>query len=158
MEIKTVQSCWASNNDSSLESNKLKCPKCETEGKAVSLETVSNLVIEERRSNLLGNEYHICIQSDCEVAYYSSDYETIIEVDDVITPIWYKQNAKPKYACYCNKVTIDEVVDAIHEHNCKTIKDLMKYTEVMINGKCKTTHPYGECCSTQLNKLLKENC
>ena len=32
----------------------------------------------------------------------------------------------------------------------------MEVTNVMKNGQCVINHPFGECCSTQLNLILNE--
>ncbi len=111
-----------------------------------------------KHKNLItSDDYFICLDPTCNVVYFSLESETIFNTNDINTPIWYKENAEIKYACYCNKVTVEEVISVINSHSCTSIKDLMKYTQVMINGKCKTTHPKGQCCSTELNKLIKEN-
>lgn len=97
------------------------------------------------KKKVIEEDYYICTDSECNTAYFSLSKMTVFDNDDISTPIWYKANAKTRYACYCNKVTIEEVKEAIQVHGCKTIKDLMKVTKVMINGQCKINHPYGQC-------------
>jgi hypothetical protein len=44
------------------------------------------------------------------VVYYSVDSEKKFLKDHVRVPIWFKKDANPKYACYCSKVTEEQVM------------------------------------------------
>ncbi|BEP28055.1 hypothetical protein HLPR_03860 [Helicovermis profundi] len=123
-------------------------------GKAVPNETVANLVKMNKSPINECKDYTICLNSKCKVAYFSE--EDMLLTKDIKVPIWYKDDATEKYACYCNRVTIDEVKNATIENNVKNLKELMNYTNVMKNGQCKKNHPFGKCCSTELNKLIEK--
>ena len=55
--------------------------------------------------------------------YYNLDKEIKFLKDQVRVPIWFKKDADPKYACYCSKVTEDQVIEAVVKHGAKTVKE-----------------------------------
>ena len=86
------------------------------------------------------------------VVYYSSDSSTIFNKQQVKVPIWFKKDANPKYACYCSKVTEEQVIDAVIKHGAKTIKDIIEITGAMKNSQCQKNNPLGKCC----HKIIQE--
>lgn len=57
-----------------------------------------------------------------------------------------KKDADPKYACYCSKVTEDQVIEAVVKHGAKTVKEVNAVTGAMKNSLCKENNPFGVCC------------
>jgi bacterioferritin-associated ferredoxin len=90
----------------------------------------------------------------CNVVYYSSN--TSYEKDYVKVPIWFKNDADPKYICYCNKVTEEQIVDAVTNKNAKDMKDIIRITGAMKNGKCLINNPTGECCGTTIQEIINK--
>lgn len=74
-------------------------------------------------------------------------------------PIWYKKDANPKYICYCNQVTEEQIINAVLNEGAKDIKDIVMLTGAMKKGKCEINNPLGKCCSPiiqeTINKALK---
>jgi len=77
----------------------------------VNIETVRNFVNENLIDNVMEGDYFICTDSRCHIAYFNLSKKIVFNNNEINTPIWYK--AKPRYACYCNKATIEEVKEAI---------------------------------------------
>ncbi|KIE45529.1 BFD-like [2Fe-2S] binding domain protein [Clostridium argentinense CDC 2741] len=104
------------------------------------------------------SNYRICLNEDCEVVYYNLDENIIFKKQDMKIPIWYKKDASPKYICYCNQVTEEQIVNAILNNGAKDIKDIIKITGAMKNGKCEINNPLGKCCGPiiqeTINKIL----
>ncbi len=104
------------------------------------------------------SNYRICLNEDCEVVYYDLDVNTILKKQDMKIPIWYKKDANPKYICYCNHVTEEQIINAVLNDGAKDIKDIIKITGAMKNGKCKINNPLGKCCGPiiqeTINKIL----
>nr|WP_291582116.1 (2Fe-2S)-binding protein [Clostridium sp. UBA6640] len=73
-------------------------------------------------------------------------------------PIWYKKDANPKYICYCNHVTEEQIINAVLNDGAKDIKDIIRLTGAMKNGKCEINNPLGKCCGSiiqeTINKIL----
>lgn len=103
--------------------------------------------------------YRICLNEDCDVVYYDLNAIVIFKKQDMKIPIWYKRNANPKYICYCNQVTEEQIINAVLNEGAKDIKDIVRLTGAMKNGKCEINNPLGKCCSPiiqeAINKALK---
>ena len=54
-----------------------------------------------------------------------------------------KKDADPKYACYCSKVTEDQVIEAVVKHGAKTVKEVNAVTGAMKNSLCKENNLLG---------------
>ena len=61
--------------------------------------------------------------------------------------------------CYCNQVTEQQIINAVLDDGAKNIKDIIRLTGAMKNGKCEINNPLGKCCSPfiqeTINKALK---
>lgn len=91
--------------------------------------------------------YRICLNRDCDVVYYDTVTNEIFEKKDIKIPIWYKKDANPKYICYCNQVTEEQIISSVLNDGAKDMKDIIKLTGAMKNGKCEINNPLGKCCS-----------
>lgn len=129
-----------------------KCPVCNSEGISVGKITVAHLVAEDYRRDVAGDRYQICLNEDCDVVYYDLDQETKFLKDQVSVPIWFKKDADPKYACYCSKVTEEQVIEAVVKHGVKTVREVNAITGAMKNARCRENNPLGVCC----HKIIQE--
>lgn len=160
MKSKDVKiSCWASKeNSAGLVEQFYTCPICNGDTKEVSGITVRHFIINSLIDKVNESNYRICLNEDCEVVYYDLDVNTILKKQDMKIPIWYKKDANPKYICYCNHVTEEQIINAVLNDGAKDIKDIIKITGAMKNGKCKINNPLGKCCGPiiqeTINKIL----
>lgn len=99
------------------------------------------------------------MNEECKVVYFNPDLEITYSRQQVKIPIWFKKDADPKYICYCNKVTEQQIINAVLNDGAKDMKDIIKLTGAMKNGKCEINNPLGKCCSPiiqeTINKALK---
>lgn len=51
-----------------------------------------------------------------------------------------------EYICYCNKVTEQDIENAILKNNCKTVKEVISFTGAMKNSNCAVNNPKKTCC------------
>lgn len=100
--------------------------------------------------------YHICLNEDCDVVYYDLGGNVIFKKQDMKIPIWYKKDANPKYICYCNQVTEEQIINAVLNDGAKDIKDIVKLTGAMKNGKCEINNPLGKCCSPIIQETINK--
>lgn len=128
------------------------CPICENEGTSVSKITVEHLVTDEFRKTVEGEDYRICMNEDCDVVYYNTNNGAQFSKSQVSVPIWFKKDAKPKYACYCSKITEEQVIEAVVKHGARTVKEVNAITGAMKNANCKENNPLGVCC----HKIIQE--
>lgn len=149
MSITSVCCC---SNDSDCESikNEDKCPACGLIGVSINKITVEHLVTDD--NNIDGSNYKICMNENCDVVYYCKETNTKFLRHQIKVPIWFKKDANPKYACYCSKVTEEQVIDAVLKHGAKTIKDVNRITGSMKKPDCQKNNPMGVCC----HKIIQE--
>ncbi len=135
------------------------CPICNGNTQQVKYITVKHFVKDDIINDLYEEDYHICLNKDCDVVYFNENKNIILKRQHIKMPIWYKKDANPKYICYCNKVTEEQVINAVIVDGAEDIKDIIRLTGAMKNGKCETNNPVGKCCSPvikeTINKALK---
>lgn len=129
----------------------LVCPICNILGQNVPVETVKSMI---RGNTPAEGEFGVCLTADCDVVYFSSN--AIFRQSDVAVPIAWKNGATPKYVCYCNQVTEDEIVRVVVENKAKTVGDVAKATGAMKNGKCLVNNPKGTCCHKDIESVIHQ--
>ena len=150
--MNNVNECCHECNTQKIDQTKDNCPVCNKGGISVSKVTVEHLVTDDYHKSVEGEQYKICMNEYCNVVYYSVDNEKKFLKDQVRVPIWFKKDANPKYACYCSKVTDDQVIDAVLKHGAKSVKEVNAITGAMKNSNCKEKNPLGTCC----HKIIQE--
>ena len=114
--MKVIDECCCECTTQNLNKTKESCPVCNNEGVTVSRITVEHLVTDDNRKAVWGDNYRICMNEDCDVAYYNVDNGIKFLKVQVSVPIWFKKDANPKYSCYCSKVTEEQVIEAVVKH------------------------------------------
>ena len=132
------------------------CPVCNQQGRAVGQVTVKHLVTEDRRDAVQGDCYWICMNENCSVVYYNNENQTKFVQEQISVPIWFKKDANPKYACYCSKVTEEQVIEAVLKHNAKTVKEVNAVTGAMKNSNCIQNNPLGVCCHKVIREAIEK--
>lgn len=148
-----MENCCCSNSSNNRNKN-IVCPVCSKEGQKVNSSTVQNMII-NKVSFMEGNTYFICLTSNCKVAYYDNQDNTIC-ISNMKVPIWYKEGASPKYACYCSKVTQEDVIKAVLEQGARDVKTVVEVTGAMKNSNCRINNPTGQCCHSEIQKIINE--
>lgn len=132
------------------------CPVCKTLGIKVENITVKHLVVDELTGSVTDPDYYICMNEECDVVYYNPESGVKFNKHQIKVPIWFKKDAKPKYACYCSRVTEEQVIDAVIKHGAKTVKDIVKITGAMKNSQCIKKNPLGKCCHEIIQKAIEK--
>lgn len=148
MEKKTLNKpCCGSKIETTslIEKNNL-CPVCGKKGTLVKNITVKHMVLDELTEEVGDNNYFLCMNEECDVTYYNTESNIKFNKQQVKVPIWFKKDANPKYACYCSKVTEEQVIDAVLKDGATDIKDVLKITGAMSSSQCQKKNPLGKCC------------
>lgn len=156
--IKT--SCWGVQDQStSLVEKRDLCPLCNGLGVEVKNITVKSLVKDELVDGVGQSNYFVCMNDECDVVYFNPYSDMFYNKDQIKVPIWFKKDADPRYICYCNQVTEDQIIRAVINDGAKDMKDIIRLTGAMKNGKCERENPLGKCCGPiiqeTINKALK---
>lgn len=148
--------CGGKTESASMVEKDTLCPVCIEEGKLVKNITVKHMVIDGVKEYVGDNDYYLCMNEACSVVYYGQESDNRFDKKDVREPIWFKNDANPKYVCYCSKVTEDQIIDAVVKKDAKNMKDIIVLTGAMKNGKCETNNPLGKCCSPIIQEAIKK--
>ncbi|NHJ33623.1 MAG: (2Fe-2S)-binding protein [Asgard group archaeon] len=123
------------------------CPRCKQQGIIVRKLTVRSLLISEVKKRVMDVAYYLCMSSDCDVSYYRNASSEVFTISDVKVPIWYKKEAHPKYACYCNKITDEEVINVVKETGLSKNQVIIEYLREKVKCACAAMNPSGQCCT-----------
>lgn len=157
MEIKKNErtSCWKSKENSTGTVDKIiLCPICKGKTQAVKNITVKHFVVDNLVNQVRIGKHSICLNEECNVVYFNQNRNVIFRIKDIKIPIWFKKDADPKYICYCNKVTEQEIIEAVLLKEAKTLKDVMKITGAMKDADCVNNNPIGKCCSPIIQDII----
>lgn len=130
-----------------------RCPACSEVGHFVPFATVDSLLTDTARKNLKDDHFFVCLTSDCDIVYFSHD--TVFSQMDIVVPVAWKDEAQPKFVCYCNRVTEDEILQAVVHDGAETMQDIARLTGAMKNGKCLKNNPKGVCCHKDIETVLQ---
>ena len=148
MEKETLNKCCCGNESESIiiaKKNNL-CPVCEKQGTLVKNITVKHMVLDELTEQVGDNDYFLCMSEECDITYYNSESTVKFNKQQVKEPIWFKKDANPKYACYCSKVTEEQIINAVVKDGATNMKEVLKLTGAMSNPQCQNNNPLGKCC------------
>lgn len=151
-EILNKSCCGEKIESSYIIENDNTCPVCKTSGIKVKNITVKHLVLDTMIEQVGDADYYLCINEECDIVYYHPESGVKFDKQQVKVPIWFKKDANPKYACYCSKVTQEQVINAVIKDGAKTIKDIINITGAMKNAQCQKNNPLGKCC----HKIIQE--
>lgn len=132
------------------------CPLCRAEGNRVKNITVRHLVKKELTAKVGHCDYFICMNEKCGAAYYSGDLSIIFEKKDIKVPLWYKEDAYPRYACYCSRITEEDVVRAVSEQELTDMAAIRKFYDPQGKCQCNLKNPMGRCCTDAFNEFIKK--
>ena len=144
--------CYESSSKSSCELENKLCPVCGIKGTYVKNITVKHIVSDEVIEQIGDYDYYLCMNEECDITYYNRKANLKFNKRQVKFPIWFKKDANPKYACYCSKVTEEQVIEAVIKHGAKTVKEVNAITGAMKDSNCKENNPLGLCC----HKIIQE--
>jgi bacterioferritin-associated ferredoxin len=130
------------------------CPICKGRAQEVKCKTVKHFVVDGLLDKVKEGTYNICLNEDCDVIYFNVDQDLLFNKDNIKIPIWFKKNADPKYICYCNKVTEQQIYEAVINGKAKDMKDIIKLTGAMKNSKCEIMNPLGQCCGSEVQQII----
>jgi len=122
------------------------CPTCKKQGTLVKNITVKHILLDELMEQVGDADYFLCMSEKCDVTYYNTESNFKFNKQQVKVPIWFKKDVNPKYACYCSKVTEEQVINAVIKDGATNMKEVLKITGAMRNSQCQKKNPLGKCC------------
>lgn len=133
------------------------CPGCNQQGILVRSITVQNLLQPDLKEQVHETStYYLCTDSFCNISYYENGAKKYFAVKDVKVPIWYKNGAEPIMACYCNKITRDEVVQMVKTYGLTDMNKIIIRLRGKVKNTCVAKNPTGQCCNDFFNEIIQE--
>jgi len=145
MSNETLNKCCCENIYEEFSANDL-CPVCRKKGILVENFTVNHMVSNDLREQVGEDDYLLCMSEECDITYYNQKAKIQFNKQQLSVPIWFKKDAHPKYACYCSKVTEEQVINAVLNEGASTMQEVLKVTGAMKNANCRKNNPLGKCC------------
>ena len=130
------------------------CPQCDSNGILVRDLTVKSLLKSEAKEQIRDTAYYLCSNSECDISYYGTGKNNRFKTEDVNVPIWFKDDANPIIACYCNKISKDEVISTVKETGLDEMNAIIKHLRGKIKCVCSVKNPTGTCCDDFFNELI----
>lgn len=122
------------------------CPVCGKQGTLVKNITVRHMAHDKLTEQVGDHDYFLCMSEECDITYYNKEFNIKLNKQQLRIPIWFKKDANPKYACYCSKVTEEQIIDAVVKDGATTMKEVLKITGAMSKAQCQKNNPLGKCC------------
>ncbi|WP_319508691.1 (2Fe-2S)-binding protein [uncultured Methanolobus sp.] len=141
--------------DTTLNPTNILCPVCKKAGMPVKNVTVRHIVKKEQMERVGKGDYHLCMDPECDVAYYDEN-GTIFDKDNIRVPLWFKKDVNPKYACYCSRITENDVIKAVMEQGMQDIGTIREFYDKGAKCQCKVRNPTGNCCSKVFNAAIRK--
>ena len=71
-------------------------------------------------------------------------------------PIWFKADADPRYACYCNKITYEEAYQKVVETGLKKSDEIINALRENKKCACTAMNPSGQCCTPLFTQAIED--
>ncbi len=129
------------------------CPECNKKGALVP-NTIFRAMLKPEVSSFIkaGKEHFICLNPDCNTAYYNEDLN--IDKADLRREIWFKKGTERKIICYCNNIDREQIKDAVQNHHLETWEEITSHYRKKVIEKCERLNPTGYCCRSTFNKVV----
>ena len=135
MVLNLVKVCGANPLDLQAEL----CPVCNKPGKKVRIETLQNIIKNDRLPSVLEG-YCLCLSNKCNVIYFG---QQVFYKDDVKVKIWFKEQDATVPVCYCKDVSEADIIKHIANGCCVDIQDIQEHTGANTGKECLTKNPAG---------------
>lgn len=97
------------------------------------------------------------MNNKCDVVYFTAYSDVFYGKEQIKVPIWFKEDANPKYICYCNHVIEEDIISAVLNDGAKDMKDIIRLTGAMKNGQCEIKNPLGKCCGPIIEEKISKS-
>ena len=141
-----MSDCCSTSGSESHSPRKHRCPVNGKEYGEVSSTTIVHHVKEPWNWKEKDQGYYFCDDPDCDVVYFGQD-NSIIDKQNLRTPIGVKQKSDDSLVCYCFGVNRREA-----SSNLKAKAFVVKNTRIH-KCACEVRNPSGKCCLKDFPKI-----
>jgi hypothetical protein len=121
----------------------------------VAFDTVLSLTSDYLKNTLEDDEYFLCTNPKCNIAYYSLKGRTI-KVTDIKSDIWFKKSKKKFIVCYCRDISLDDIVLAVDRLELPNLQKIVHYLQKDdIITDCIHHNPTSVCCQKLFDNAIE---
>lgn len=140
-----------------IEKNIPACPVCQKQGAEVPNTVLrSNLRPTTFKSTDLDDDFNICMNSACSVAYYTSGKNQVIDKEELKRELYFKEGSNRQIICYCNNVDKEQIKDTVSIHHITDWDETMAHYSNKVQEKCEILNPTGLCCRDLFDEVVNE--
>ena len=133
------------------------CPESGTPSNKVPLETLENLIIQDKKQLISKDvQYYHCSDPDCQVVYFSNQEALSFYVDDLSVKVFTKDDSEDVNVCYCFDWTRKRIADQIKTTGISTAFDEVTEEVNAGNCECERKNPKGGCCLGDISRFTAE--
>lgn len=138
-------------------SQNINCPLCGKKGKTVTQVTIESLVKNDLIKELKSTSgFKFCKERECELAYYNSQTNEIINKEDLTVSVGQKETCPERLLCYCFNHSAKDIEGDVIKNNKSTIFNDIKDKCKEEKDKCEENNPQGSCCLGNVSAVIKE--
>lgn len=133
------------------------CPVCQKSGQIVKSETVKSLIMVPF-CFFENQPIYLCTSKKCDVVYYQEANPKYYSKKDLLVPIWYKEKYHQYMVCYCKKIYLNDIVEAVKNINKENItkEEVLKILKKDTNNiDCLHQNPTGNSCDRLFENAIK---
>jgi hypothetical protein len=136
---------------------KAECPVSGTLARRVPRRTVKHLLKSDKLDSLRDVQYYYCNEATCNVVYFTNANAPFFTTDDVAVKVFAKDPGDEVPVCYCFDWTRSRIKQQIRETGQSTAA--LEIAREIKAGRClcDIKNPKGECCLSDVNKVVKKN-
>lgn len=124
-----------------------RCPRCDSPGQSVGVETLTAWVPAEHRGDLASSAY-FCPYAKCPVVYFDS-FERVVEQDVIARPIYPKDPTAP--LCGCSGLTLEDIEADLAEGAPTRTRKAIELAKSP-DARCVTLNPSGHSCVADVQR------
>ena len=132
------------------------CPKCSSQAHPVNSAVLENILKLEVSQTYAGETPYLCLNPSCETCYFDPNTNEVFYNDDCETGIWFKENTKESYICYCEKVTEEEIIKTVVETGLDDLGSVMLYLRENIGEECAQKQPATVSCHRYFQDTIEK--
>ncbi len=133
------------------------CPTCGKPGAEVPNTVLrSNLKPNTYKKTILEDDFNICMNPSCNVAYYTTKRNQLIDKSELKRELYFKEGTQRAIICYCNNIDRDQIETVVTQHHITDWDEAMGFYRNKVQEKCEILNPTGLCCRNLFEEVVEE--
>ncbi|GMT47623.1 MAG: hypothetical protein IEMM0007_1189 [bacterium] len=136
--------------------NRISCPSCGREGKAVKTTTLHAIIKADRQDRITDSPYFFCGSRVCNIVYFTKNGSHAFYKEDLTVRVGIKEESSPRPICYCFNYSVEEIFNEVQRTGKSTVIDDIKSRIKSDGCSCEVKNPQGSCCLGTVKHFVNE--